>query len=277
MRLMFVTLALALLCLTVLPAHAPALQVSSGAVADVTGPERLQVSDTGSYNVKIYGPDSVQWGFWVNVSGGDAKDSTLVSPDGQTATGKNYIMHELSLLSYPEFNFTLSAPKKPGMLTLTITALAEGTSAAGQTAISRWSVDIRAARDIALNTTVTNSGAVTVQDLKVAFMYKDHGTWVYISNQSVASVDPGKTQNVSTVWNTSILDNGQYDVRIVVDPDHEKAQYAGAANVVDRQIVLQTPGSSVAPPVNVRLVGFLVVIAVIAVVLVFWYRKKKIV
>jgi hypothetical protein len=66
-------------------------------------------------------------------------------------------------------------------------------------------------------------------------------------------------------------------VRIVVDPDHEKPQFAGAANVVERQIVLREQGSTETAPVNVRVIGFVVVVAVIAAGLFYWYRKKKIV
>jgi hypothetical protein len=249
-----------------------------GTAATITGPEKLEVSKEGAYNVKIFGPSEIKWGFWVNVSGANRAESKLASADGTADSSKSYIMSQTTPLAYPEFNFTLTAPSKAGSLTITVTALAmEGTGAAGQMAISRWSVDVMATRLVQLNTTVHNGGEVAVSNLKVAFMVKLHGQWSYISNESVPSLDAGKTANVSTTWNSSLLGSGEYTVRIVVDPDHEFTQYSGTGGTTDKLVVLRAVGSKEEQPWNIRVIGFLVVIAVAAVIGTWWYRKKKIV
>jgi hypothetical protein len=275
MRIVFVLIAFLLL---VPAAILVAGEGTPGTAVAITGPERLEVSTDGAYNVKIFGPSEINWGFWVNVSGADRADTKLASPDGTADSSKSYIMSQTTPLAYPEFNFTLTAPAKAGSLTVTVTALAmEGAGAAGQMAVSRWSVDVMATRLVQLNTTVHNGGEVAVQNLMVAFMVKLHGQWAYISNESVPQLDAGQTANVSTTWNSSLLDSGEYTVRIVVDPDRELAQYSGSGGTVDKLIVLRDVGAKEQQPPNVRLIGFIVVVAVISVGLFYWYRKKKIV
>jgi hypothetical protein len=184
-------------------------------------------------------------------------------------------------LAYPELNFTLTAPAKAGQLTITVTALAmEGALAAGQTATARWSVEVKARREVQLNTTVRNSGDVPVSDLKVAFMVRLQGLWTYISNETVPSLEPGSSANVSAKWNSTLVENGEYTVRIVVDPAREKAQYSGSGGVVEKRIVLRDVGSKEGQSWEQRyqrLIGFIAVIAVAAAVGIWWYRRKKIV
>jgi hypothetical protein len=269
--------ALALVLLLALPGLA-AGEGTPGTGVAIKGPEKLVVSTDGSYNVKIFGPSDVQWGFWVNVSGAQRSGAKLSSAEGTVDSSKSYIMSQTNPLSYPEFNFSLTAPAKAGSLLITVTALAMGgTASAGQRAVSRWSVDIVAARPVQINTTVRNSGEVAVKDLKVAFMVKLGGAWTYIANETVPTLEAGKTANVSTTWNSSLIPHGEYTVRIVVDPAGEKVQYSGSGSVVEKRIVLREVGFKESPPPNVRLIGFIVVLAVAGAIGYWWYRRKKIV
>ena len=268
--------------LLLLPAALPApAGASDGTAVNIVGPERLEAATDGSYNVKIFGPAGVQWGFWVNVSGAQRADAKLSSPDGTPDSDRPYIMSQNVPLAYPELNFTLTAPAKAGQLTITVTALAmEGALAAGQTATARWSVEVKARREVQLNTTVRNSGDVPVSDLKVAFMVRLQGLWTYISNETVPSLEPGSSANVSAKWNSTLVENGEYTVRIVVDPAREKAQYSGSGGVVEKRIVLRDVGSKEGQSWEQRyqrLIGFIAVIAVAAAVGIWWYRRKKIV
>lgn len=268
---------LALLLLVPFASFVPG-EGTPGTAVTISGPERLEASTDGAYNVKIFGPSNINWGFWVNVSGAQRSGAKLASPDGTADSSKSYLMSQNAPLAYPEFNFTLTAPAKAGSLMITVTALAmEGTGAAGQRATSRWSVDVKATRMVQLNTTVRNSGEIAVQNLKVAFMVKLGGHWSYISNETVPALEAGKTANVSASWNSSLLDSGEYTVRIVVDPDGEKVQYSGSGGVSEQRIVLRDVGAKESQPPNVRLIGFIAVIVIIGVVLFYWYRKKKIV
>ncbi len=274
--------ALLLAALLLLPALAIAPAADSpGTAVTVTGPERLAVSRDGSYNVKIFGQSDIRWGFWVNVSGTGRAEAKLSSPEGTVDSSKSYILTQTSPLAYPEFNFTLTAPPKPGSLVIAVTALAlEGTGAAGQAATARWSVDIKAIRNVMVNSTVRNSGEIPVADLKVAFMVRFHGAWTYISNESVPAVEPGGTQNVTAVWDTTTLDSGEYTVRIVVDPDGEKVQYYDARTFTEKRIVLREVGAKVEPPLYERYqraIGFFGVLAVAGVIGLWWWRRKKIV
>lgn len=256
----------------------PLAQGTAGTAVTVSGPDSLEASTDGAYNVKIYGPPNILWGFWVNLSGANRADAKLSSPDGTPDSSKAYIMSQAKPLTGPEFNFTLKAPARAGSLVITVTALAmEGTGAAGQTATSRWSVEVLARREVVLNTTVRNSGEIPVRDLKVAFMVKLHGAWTYIANETVQQLEPGTSANVTTTWNSTLVGNGEYSIRIIVDPDHEKVQYSGSGGIVEKQIVLQVVGAKAEQPPNVRLIGFIVVLVVAGVAFAWWYRKKKIV
>jgi len=278
MRLPVVLLALLLL----LPVAALATgQNTPGTAVTISGPERLAVSTDGSYNVKIYGPSDINWGFWVNVSGTDRENATLASADGTADSDRSYIMSQTNPLTYPEFNFTLTAPPKAGSLTVKVTALAmEGAGAAGQTASASWSVDVKAIRKVLLNSTVHNRGDIPISDFKVAFMVKLGGAWTYISNESVPMLEAGATANVTTSWDSSLLDPGEYTVRIVVDPDGEKAQYSGSGGTREKVIVLKEVGVKETEPWELRyqrLIVFIVVVVVAVAAVVYWYRRKKIV
>jgi hypothetical protein len=271
-------LAPAALLVLLLSAALPLAQGTPGTAVAIAGPERLEASTDGSYNVKIFGPAEILWGFWVNVSGANRADAKLASPEGTADSTRSYIMSQTSPLAYPELNFTLTAPARAGILTITVTALAmEGSGAASQTATSRWSVDVKAKREVLLNSTVRNSGDVPLRDLKVAFLVRLHGSWTYISNESVPQLEAGQTANVTSRWNSTLVDSGEYTIRIVVDPDHEKVQYSGSGGTIEKQVVLRDVGAKDEQPPNVRLIGFLVVLAVAAGIFVWWYRKKKIV
>jgi len=253
-------------------------QGTPGTAVTITGPERLEASKDGSYNVKIYGPAEIKWGFWVNVSGSNRADAKLASPDGTADSSRSYILSQSAPLASPEFNFTLTAPPKAGSLTIMVTALAlEGTGAAGQTATSRWAVDIKARREVLLNSSVQNNGDILVRELKVAFMVKLNGVWTYIANETIPNLEPGKSENVTTTWNSTLVENGEYILRIVVDPDHEKVQYSGSGGIVEKRIVLRDVGAKEEQPPNVRLIGFIVVLVVAAGIFAWWYRRKKIV
>lgn len=274
--------ALLLAALLLLPALALYSAADSpGTAVTVAGPERLVISRDGTYNVKIFGSPEIRWGFWVNISGSARAEAKLASPDGTVDSSKSYIMSQSAPLAYPEFNFTLTAPPKPGPLVIEVLALAlEGTGAAGQTATARWSVDVKAIRNVQINSTVRNSGEVPVADLKVAFMVRLNGAWTYISNETVPSVEPRGTQNVSAPWDTSLLDSGEYTIRIIVDPDGEKVQYYDAKTVTEKRIVLRDIGAKVEPlwyEKYQRAIGFFSVIVVAAVIGLWWWRRKKIV
>jgi len=265
-----------LLCL--LAAALPLTQGTPGTAVTVSGPEILEASKDGAFNVKIYGPANILWGFWVNLSGANRADAKLASPEGTPDSSKAYIMSQTNPLPNPEFNFTLTAPAKAGSLVITVTAVAmEGAGASGQTATSRWSVDVLARREVVLNTTVRNSGEIPVSELKVAFMVKLHGVWTHIANESVQQLEAGGRANVSTIWNSTLVGTGEFTIRIVVDPDHEKVQYSGSGGTVEKVVVLRAVGAKEEQPPNVRLIGFIVVLVVAAGVFAWWYRKKKIV
>jgi len=268
----------AILSLLVLAALPPVPAPTPGMAVNISGPEKLEAATEGSYNVKVFGPSDITWGFWVNVSGSDYKNAKLVSPDGQIDSDKGYRLFQNVPLSYPEFNFTLIAPPKAGTLTLTVTVNAlEGANAAGQTATNRWSVDVKAKREVTINATVSNSGGVPVDSIKVSFLVRLHGVWTYIGNETIPRIDTGKRENVSTMWNSTLVDDGEYTVRVIVDPDHEKPQFTGASNIIEKKVMLKAPGTKGQAPPNVRLIGFIAVLAVASAVGYIWYRKKKIV
>ncbi len=262
-----------------LPAVAfPLMQGTPGTAVAITGPERLAATTAGSYNVKLFGPADIRWGFWVNVSGANREDAKLESPDGTADSSRSYIMSQTVALPYPEFNFTLTAPGKAGTLLITVTATAmEGAGAAGQTATSRWSVDVKTRRDVQLNSTVRNTGDVTVQNLKVAFMVKLGGVWTYITNETVSELTAGQVANVSTTWDSTLVGSGEFSIRIVVDPDKEKFEYSGSGGISEKRVVLRDAGSKEAKPYNYNGIYFLVVLGVAGAVFYAWYRKKKIV
>jgi len=267
-----------LVLLLLLPGALPAAADTPGVAVRIYGPEKLEVSTEGSYNVKITGPTDVKWGFYVNLSGPQKKAATMSSPDGTVDTTSSWVLAENTALAYPEFNFSLTAPDKAGPLTITVTVLAkEGTGALGQWAKEQWSVDVRAKREVTINATVRNSGEVTVDNLLVSFMVKLNGQWVSIGNQTLQTVEPGKKQNVSLLWNSSLVDNGVYTVRIVVDPDHTLAQYSGGEGVMEQKIELRTPGAALPKPVAPGVYVLTGLVAAAAIGGLIYYRKKKIV
>ncbi|MBM4249811.1 MAG: hypothetical protein FJ149_10360 [Euryarchaeota archaeon] len=271
------------LALLLLAAALPALHGANtpGTAVTVSGPERLEVSKEGSYNVRIQGPALIKWGFWVNVTGTGRADVLLTSSDGTPDSQKPYTMSQNDPLEHPEFNFTLTAPPVAGGLTITVTAFAmEGAAAAGQTATGRWDLAVKARRDIELNATVRNSGEVAVQNLRVAFMVRLHGIWTYISNETVAELEPGARANVTTRWDTTLMDNGEYLIRVVVDPEGEKVMYTGSGSISERRVVLRDVGTREEEPWTTRyqrIIGFVAVLAVAAAIGVWWWRRKKIV
>ena len=274
MRMPFVVLAL--LALLLLPAMgtAPADTAVAGTAVNIAGPEKLAVSTSGDYNVKIFGPANTTWGFFVNLSGPQRGGASMTSPDGKTGD-QSYILVEQAALAYPEFNFTLTAPAKAGPLLITVTAYPVEGSA--QTAVARWNMDVRARREVTLNATVKNSGETPVGNLVVAFYVKQGGAWTEIGNQTVASIDGRGKANASLVWNSTLFDNGEYTIRVVIDPDHTVPQYSGAENVAEFHVVLATPGA--APPKPVPPGAYVLAGIAIAAVIggVYYYRKKKIV
>lgn len=271
---------LAALAVLLLVATLPAFPAPNtpGTAVSISGPDRLGASTEGSYNVKIQGPAQVLWGFWVNASGPGQADALLTSDEGTPDSEKPYTMTQNAPLEQPEFNFTLTAPAVAGDLTLTVTAFAmEGEAAAGQTATGRWVVEVKSKREVELNSTVRNSGEVTLVDLKVAFMVRLHGIWTYIVNETVSELGPGDRTNVTTIWDTTVLDSGEYTIRVVVDPDNEKVMYSDSGKVSEKRVVLREVGAKEPEPANWRLVGFIVVVAVAAAIGIYWWRRKKIV
>jgi hypothetical protein len=264
---------LVLLPLVWLPAADSSADTAATKV-NLSGPERLAVSTTGEYNVKIYGAAEVKWGFFVNLSGAHRDSASMTSPDGKTGD-QSYILVEQAALAYPEFNFTLTAPSDAGSLGITVTAYAaEGSAGRG---MARWSVDVRAKREVTLNATVRNFGATPASNLKVAFYIHHNGIWTEIGNTTVQSVEGHKSANASLVWDSTLFDNGEYTIRFVVDPDHEVPQYSGAENTAEFKVVLRTPGSALPKPMAPG-VYVLVAIAIAAAIGGFYYyRKKKIV
>jgi len=265
---------LVLLPLIWLPGGDSSADTAAATTVNLSGPERLAVSASGEYNVKIYGAADVKWGFFVNLSGAHRDGASMTSPDGK-AGNQSYILVEQAALAYPEFNFTLTAPADAGSLGITVTAYAaEGSAGRG---IARWSVDVRAKREVTLNATVRNSGATPASNLKVAFYIHHNGVWTEIGNTTVETVEGHKSANASLVWDSTLFDNGEYTIRFVVDPAHEVPQYSGAENTAEFKVVLRTPGSAPPKPMAPG-VYVLVGIAIAAVIGgVYWYRKKKIV
>jgi hypothetical protein len=267
--------ALALLALLAFPlAGTSSADTAPATTVKVSGPEKLAVSSIGDYNVKIYGASDVKWGFFVNLSGAQRGSASMTSPDGKTGD-QSYILVEQTALTGPEFNFTLTAPSKAGSLLMTVTAYAtEGSASQG---VAHWSVDVRAKREVTLNATVRNSGETPVANLKVAFYMHQNGAWTEIGNTTVQTIDGRKSANASFSWDSTLLDNGEYTIRTVVDPDHENPQYSGAANTAEFKVVLRTPGSALPKPVAPG-VYVLVAIAIAATIGgAYYYRKKKIV
>jgi hypothetical protein len=267
---------LALMAILLLPAigMAGADTAVAATAAAITGPEKLEVSTNGEYNVKLYGPADVKWGFFVNLSGPQRGSASMTSPDGKTGDQSYNLVQQAALVS-PEFNFTLTAPSKAGALLITVTAYAaEGSPA---TAVTRWSVDVRARREVTLNATVKNSGETPVSSLLVAFYVKMGGEWTDIGNQTVASIDGRGKANASLVWNSTLFDNGKYTIRVVIDPDHTFPQYSGAENTAEFQVELRTPGAPLPkplPPGAYVLAGIVIAAVIVGV---YYYRKKKIV
>ncbi len=269
-------LAVASLFIALVPQSTPQ---SAGAAVAVSGPERLEVSGEARYNVKIYGPEDVKWVFSVNMTGRSLEGGSMTSPEGRTMEENKYWMVHDQPLTHPEFNITMTAPSKPGSVALDVLVYAiDGGGAAGQTASTRWSISVREKREVTINATVTNSGETRVEGLLVAFYVKLGGEWVHIANQSVSVIEPGGRENVSAVWTASLVDNGEYRVRIVLDPERKKVQFSSGTTVIERTIVLKDPDEK--PPRTIS--TGLVVLAALAiggggVSIYYWYRKKKIV
>jgi hypothetical protein len=267
---------LGLLLLVVWPVAdtASADTVATATAVNVAGPEKLAVSSSGDYNVKIFGAADIKWGFFVNLSGAQRDSASMTSPDGK-AGDSSYILVEQTALAYPEFNFTLTAPSKAGSLLITVTAHAiEGSARQG---VAHWTVDVRAKREVALNATVKNSGETPVSNLKVAFYVQQNGAWNEIGNTTVPNIEGHKSANVSFVWDSTLFENGEYTLRTVVDPDHDMPQYSGADNTAEFKVVLRTPGAPLPKPVapGVYVLAGIAIAAAIGGV--YYYRKKKIV
>jgi hypothetical protein len=264
-----------LLLLAVAPATmGPAEAAAPATTVTIFGPEKLAVSGSGSFNVKIYGAADVKWAFFVNLSGAQRGSASMTSPEGK-AGNNSYEMIEQAPLASPEFNFTLTAPSSAGSLGITVTAYAsEGTAQHG---VARWTVDVRAKREVTLNATVRNSGETPVANLKVAFYIHQSGEWKEIGNTTVQTIDGRSKANASLVWDSTLVDNGVHTIRMVVDPDHENPQYSGAENTVEFKVQLRTPGSALPKPVapGVYVLAGIAIAAVIGGL--YYYRKKKIV
>jgi hypothetical protein len=269
-------IALALLALASL---APALDNPAGAAlptptVTIAGPEKLAVSTSGSYNVKIYGPVNLTWRFYVNLSGPQKGSASMTSPEGK-AGNNSYEMVEQAALSSPEFNFTLNAPSAAGPLQMKITALAsDGSTGEG---VARWTVDVRAKRDVTLNATIRNSGETPVGNLKVAYYVRQDGQWKDIGNTTVGNIDGRGKANASFIWDSTLFDNGVYTIRVVADPDHENPQYTGAENTYDFKVQLRTPGSAPPKPIGPGVYVLAGIIIAGAAAGVYYWRKKKII
>ena len=267
------------LAMLVLLAAAPALDHPADAAppaptVTVAGPEKLAVSTTGSYNVKIYGPSNLTWRFYVNLSGAQKNSASMTSPDGK-AGNQSYEMVEQTALANPEFNFTLTAPSVAGSLQMKVTAYAsDGSTRDG---VAHWTVDVRAKREVTLNATIRNSGETPVGNLKVAFYVHHNGEWTEIGNTTVNNVDGNSKANASFVWDSTLFDNGVYTIRVVADPDHENPQYASAQDTYEFNVQLRTPGSALPKPLapGVYVLAGIVIVGII--VGVYYWRKKKII
>lgn len=269
-------LALAALLVGLAP---PSTPDTAGVAVAVSGPDRLEVSAEAKYNIRIYGPAEVRWGFSVNMTGRSLEGGSITSPEGRTMEENKYWMVHDRPLAQPEFNITLTAPSEPGPIALDIMVHAlEGAGAAGQTASARWSISVRAKRDVTINATVTNSGETRVEGLVVAFYVRLEGEWVHIANQSIPVIEPGGRENVSAVWNASLVDNGEYRVRIVIDPERKKVQFFSGSTVLEKTLVLRDPGEKPPRPIPPGVV-VLVAMAVVGggASVYYWYRKRKIV
>jgi len=274
MRGAFIALTM-LLLLAIAPATmGPAEAAAPATTVMISGPEKLAVSGSGAYNVKIYGAADVKWAFFVNLSGAQRDSASMTSPEGKTGN-ETYILVEQTALTSPEFNFSLTAPSKAGSLGMTVTAYAsEGTAQHG---VARWTLDVRAKREVTLNATVRNSGETPVANVKVAFYIHQNGEWTEIGNTTVQSIEGRSKANASFVWDSTFVDNGIHTIRTVVDPDHENPQYSGAENTAEFKVQLRTPGSALPKPVapGVYVLAGIAIAAVIGGL--YYYRKKKIV
>jgi len=249
-----------------------------GTGVSMVGPEKVETTGDAVFNVKIYGPENIRWGFSVNMTGKNKAGGSLASPAGKTDAGNAFVLTHETPLPDKEFNVTMTAPSKAGTVTLAVDIYAiDGTDAAGQTASTRWSIDVRTKREVALNATVSNGGGVAVENVKVAFQFKLGGEWVYISNESIPSIAAGGKENVTTKWNASLLNPGEYKVRIIVDPDREKVQFSGATNVIEKTILLKEIGVKEAWTPSTALVGLVITLIIVGIGMVYWYQKKKIV
>ncbi|MEM2868836.1 MAG: CARDB domain-containing protein [Thermoplasmata archaeon] len=250
-----------------------------GTAVAISGPDRLEVSTDAVYNIRIYGPEGIKWGFELEMKGKNLEGGYITSPAGRTEEENKYKMVHDRPLEQPEFNVTLHAPSKAGeiALQLAVTAL-EGEAAAGQKAKARWPISIRNKREVMINATVRNTGETRVEGLLVAFYVRLEGRWLNFANQSVPVIEPGGRENVSAVWNAALVDNGEYRVRIVLDPEHKKPLFSESGSVIEKTIVLKEPGAQGPKPISpvvLALVAFALVGGAVSIY--YWYRKKKIV
>ena len=271
-------IALAALLLMLLAALPAAGDNTPGITVAIAGPERAEATGTAAYNVKIYGPENIRWGFSVNMTGKNRSGGSLTSPDGTADPANSFLLTQAAPLAYPEFNLTMTSPSKAGAIVLTVDVYAiDGTGAAGQHATAMWSINVKPKRAVKINATVSNGGSAAVENVRVAFQVRLNGEWSYISNESIPSILAGKKENVSTVWNASLLDPGEYKVRILIDPEHEKAQYSGAQNMIEKTVVLKEVGAKEAWTPSLALVGLVIFLIIAGIGMAYWYQKKKIV
>lgn len=245
---------------------------------EIEGPDKIEVEDSKNYIVNLSFLNGKKWGFAADIDGKEL-DGAKLSCDVGTNEPENltHIWH-MEPQNSSELNLSLTAPTKPGKITLTvmINIINDDETQEGDT----WfritkKIDVKKKREIYLNATVFNRGDATVESIIVSFYVKIGDEWKFIENHTIESIEPGESANASIIWHASLVDDGVYTIRAVIDSPNKHIEFKEGNNVIEKRILITSKEEEKFPTWAIALIILTIVIIVVGII--YYLRKELII
>jgi hypothetical protein len=208
-------------------------------------PDRMVVGSESMFTVAIQNTDNSvdpkdKFGFAVDIDSLDKKelDGAMLRSAHGKASEKDTHLGQDGLMDEGVFNVTLTAPTEAQWIKVTVMGMISDDN--NNQYGDRWNtiskdIKILKPREIELNTTVENNGAVEAKEITVSFYVEED----LIGNQTIDILEPGAESNVSVMWNATFMPAGEYEVRIFVDGENINPELDEDNNELTQIIVIK--------------------------------------
>lgn len=236
----------------------------------IVGKEQVESGGEETYAVGISGGPGGSWGYGAALTGNSPKDladARLSAENGIANATVPTLLRNATALDSGTFNITLTAPKKEGNYILRVAGISAPANGSPAWNMAEKPLSVKHRRDITLNGTVRNAGAVEAKGVNVTF-YVDG---VPAGSTVLDSVPAKGTANASVVWKAAFASTGPHKVRMVIDPQDNITELSEKDNSATSTLYITTPPP---PEVSWRFVALLAA-AGAGGVAVYWYWRRK--